>query len=169
MELKQIKELMAAMGRTGTKKIAIKKDTFELVIEREEHSNGRFLDPQIEFSEDSFRQSLIRTDLALSHGSEMPPREMISSSAAESSKEGEKNGKHIISPMVGTFYNAPSPEDAPFIKVGDKVDKNTVVCIVEAMKVMNEIKANISGTVAEILVDTAHPVEFGSKLFRIVE
>lgn len=76
-------------------------------------------------------------------------------------------GIYVTSPMVGTFYSAGSPEDPPFVKVGDSIGKDTVVCIVEAMKVMNEIKANVSGTVAEILVDNGHPVEFGAKLFRI--
>ncbi|MBS0650861.1 MAG: acetyl-CoA carboxylase biotin carboxyl carrier protein, partial [Verrucomicrobia bacterium] len=63
---------------------------------------------------------------------------------------------------------APSPDDPPFIKVGDRVEENTVVCIIEAVKVMNEVKAGVSGVVAEILVDNAHPVEFGTKILRIV-
>ncbi len=78
------------------------------------------------------------------------------------------DGKFITAPLVGTIYHSPSPEDASFVKVGDKVDENTVVCIIEAMKVMNEVKAGVSGTVAEILVKNAHPVEFGAKLIRIV-
>ncbi|QLH35463.1 MAG: acetyl-CoA carboxylase biotin carboxyl carrier protein [Parachlamydiaceae bacterium] len=82
------------------------------------------------------------------------------------SKE-DSNAVYITSPMVGTFYTTPSPDDPAFVKVGDKVDKNTVVCIVEAMKVMNEIKSGVAGTVAEILVENGHPVEFGTKLFRI--
>ncbi len=77
-------------------------------------------------------------------------------------------GNFVKSPMVGTFYASPSPEQPAFVKVGDKVNEHTVVCIVEAMKVMNEVKAGISGTVAEILVHNAESVEFGSKLFRIV-
>ena len=71
--------------------------------------------------------------------------------------------------MVGTFYASASPEDPAFIKVGDKVDENTVVCIIEAMKVMNEVKAGCSGVVAEILVENGHPVEFGAKLFESYE
>jgi acetyl-CoA carboxylase biotin carboxyl carrier protein len=66
------------------------------------------------------------------------------------------------------MYHAASPEDASFVKVGDRVDENTIVCIIEAMKVMNEVKAGMSGTIAEILSDNAHPVEFGTKLFRVV-
>jgi acetyl-CoA carboxylase biotin carboxyl carrier protein len=98
----------------------------------------------------------------------MPVGLGASSMTAEAPKE-DVNSKYVTSPMVGTCYTSPSPEDPPFIKVGDKVDKNSVVCIIEAMKVMNEIKANVAGTVAEVLIDTGQPVEFGSKLFRIVE
>ncbi|MFM8385556.1 MAG: acetyl-CoA carboxylase biotin carboxyl carrier protein [Planctomycetia bacterium] len=75
--------------------------------------------------------------------------------------------KDILSPMVGTFYRRPSPEAAPFVQVGDRVTKDTVVCIVEAMKLNNEIKAELDGEVLEILVEDGHPVEFDQPLFRI--
>ncbi len=73
----------------------------------------------------------------------------------------------ITSPMVGTFYASPSPDSAPFASVGDKVSAQTVVCIVEAMKVMNEIAADCAGTIAEVCVENAQPVEFGQVLFRV--
>ncbi|MBN1554954.1 MAG: acetyl-CoA carboxylase biotin carboxyl carrier protein [Phycisphaerae bacterium] len=73
----------------------------------------------------------------------------------------------ITSPMVGTFYAASSPDSDPFVQLGAKVNAETVVCIVEAMKVMNEIKAEVSGTIAEICVDNAQPVEFGQVMFRV--
>ena len=73
----------------------------------------------------------------------------------------------IDSPLVGTLYRAPSPEAAPFVKVGDKVTPDTVVCIVEAMKVMNEIKAEKSGIIRDILVENGSAVEFGQPLFVI--
>lgn len=170
VEFKQIKELMAVMGRTGTKRLTLKKENFEIIIEREEHANERFNDSQFEFSEETFKQPMTwsRADQALSRGSEMPAGRIASPIVAEKPKE-DVNNIYVTSPMVGTFYHAPSPEDPPFIKVGDKVEKNSVVCIIEAMKVMNEIKANVTGTVLEILVETGQPVEFGTKLFRIVE
>lgn len=77
------------------------------------------------------------------------------------------NLKEIKSPMVGTFYASPSPEAGPFVKVGQTVTPDTVVCIVEAMKVMNEIKAEVSGTIAEISADNGKPVQFGQALFRV--
>jgi acetyl-CoA carboxylase biotin carboxyl carrier protein len=73
----------------------------------------------------------------------------------------------IKSPMIGTFYRAPSPESVPYIEVGSEVNPDTVVCIIEAMKVMNEIKAEVKGVVTQILVENAKPVEFGQPLFRI--
>ena len=76
-------------------------------------------------------------------------------------------GKEITSPIVGTFYRSPSPEAAFFVEVGDRVSVGDVLCIVEAMKVMNEIEAEFAGVIREILVDDAQPVEFGQALFRI--
>ena len=73
----------------------------------------------------------------------------------------------ITSPMVGTFYRSPSPEAEPFVKVGQAVEKGQVVCIVEAMKLMNEIESDQSGRIAEILVKDAQPVEFGQQLFLL--
>lgn len=81
--------------------------------------------------------------------------------------EQVKEGTFIESPMVGTFYAAPSPGSKPFIKPGDAVKPQSIVCIIEAMKVMNEVKAGKEGIIREILVEDASPVEFGTKLMRI--
>ena len=77
------------------------------------------------------------------------------------------NLKDITSPMVGTFYQAASPDAAPFVDVGTKVNEDTVVCIIEAMKVMNEIKAETSGVIAEVVAENTKPVQFGQVLFRV--
>jgi acetyl-CoA carboxylase biotin carboxyl carrier protein len=87
--------------------------------------------------------------------------------AAEEAPAATDNLLEITSPMVGTFYAAPSPDSDAYVKTGDTVHGETVVCIVEAMKVMNEIKAECSGTIAEICVENAQPVEFGQVLFRV--
>ncbi|MBI5687507.1 MAG: acetyl-CoA carboxylase biotin carboxyl carrier protein [Verrucomicrobia bacterium] len=73
----------------------------------------------------------------------------------------------IKSPMVGTFYRSPSPEAAPFVEVGTVVNEETVVCIIEAMKVMNEIKAEVKGVITEVLLENAKALEFGQPLFRV--
>lgn len=77
------------------------------------------------------------------------------------------NYSFIESPMVGTYYSKANPDSPPFVKVGDRVNPDTVVCIIEAMKVFNEITADCSGVVAAILVDNEEPVEFGKKMFKI--
>lgn len=74
---------------------------------------------------------------------------------------------YIKSPMVGTFYRAPSPESKPFADVGTKVDEKTPVCIIEAMKIMNEIQAETKGTITEVLVENGQPVEYGQRLFKV--
>jgi acetyl-CoA carboxylase biotin carboxyl carrier protein len=73
----------------------------------------------------------------------------------------------IKSPMIGTLYRAPSPESANYVEIGTEVNSETVVCLIEAMKVMNEIKAEVRGIVSEILIDNAKPVEFGQPMFKI--
>jgi biotin carboxyl carrier protein len=73
----------------------------------------------------------------------------------------------ITAPMVGTFYSAPDPESSPYVTIGAEVSSDTVVCIVEAMKVFNEIKADMAGTVEKICVENAHPIEFGQPLFLV--
>ena len=74
---------------------------------------------------------------------------------------------YVKSPMVGTFYRSPSPENPSFVEVGTKVEEKTVVCIIEAMKIMNEIQAEVKGTIAELLVENGQPVEYGQRLFKI--
>lgn len=76
-------------------------------------------------------------------------------------------GPEVKSPMIGTFYRRPSPDADSFVEVGSVVEPDTVVCIIEAMKVMNEIKAEVKGTIAEVLLEDGKPVEYGQALFRI--
>ena len=85
--------------------------------------------------------------------------------ASEPADQEEANG--ILSPMVGTFYRSSSPDADPFVRVGDRVEEGSVVCILEAMKVMNEIQAETSGEIAEVLVENGEPVEFGQALFLL--
>ncbi len=75
--------------------------------------------------------------------------------------------KEITSPMVGTFYASPAPDAQPFVKVGSEVASDTVVCIIEAMKVMNEIKAELAGTIVEVVAEIGKPVQYGQVLFRV--
>ncbi len=96
------------------------------------------------------------------------PQQDTSQQADKTTEEPTDEDAHIIkSPLVGTFYRAPSPEADPFVEEGDHVDEDTVVCIIEAMKVMNEIDADVEGTVKEILVNNGEPVDFDQPIFKI--
>jgi acetyl-CoA carboxylase biotin carboxyl carrier protein len=86
---------------------------------------------------------------------------------AQNPTAAPSNELEIKSPMIGTFYRSPSPESAPYIEVGTEVSPETVVCIIEAMKVMNEIKAEAKGVITQVMVENAKPVEFGQPLFKL--
>jgi acetyl-CoA carboxylase biotin carboxyl carrier protein len=90
-----------------------------------------------------------------------------SSSEKATAEPAKSNYKEITSPMVGTFYASPSPESPAFVEVGKTINAESVVCIIEAMKVMNEIKAEIAGKVVEIVAENGKPVQFGQVLFRV--
>jgi len=90
----------------------------------------------------------------------------------ERKRKKEKEGKEFFSvnsPLVGTFYRSPSPEEEPFIEVGDRVEVGETLCIIEAMKVMNEITSDVEGKIKEIMVKSGHPVEYDQELFLIEE
>lgn len=122
---------------------------------------------EVEIAEENNRVRIVRPA-----GVQEPPaaassQELAVPSTTDLEVENDPNSHFIVSPMVGTFYVAQSPEDAPFVGVGDLVKPGKVVAIIEAMKVMNEIKSEFSGTVVKVLVENGSPVEYGQKLFEI--
>lgn len=96
-----------------------------------------------------------------------PPAAAAPLPAAISAPAAQENATYVKSPIVGTFYDSPSPDSAPFVKVGDRVTAGQVLCIIESMKLMNEIESEISGTVVSRLVESGKPVEYGESLFAI--
>ncbi len=97
----------------------------------------------------------------------MPQSASASSAPTQATQQAATGEIEIKSPMIGTFYRAPSPEAGSYIEVGSEVNADSVVCIIEAMKVMNEIKAEVKGVITQILVENAKPVEFGQPLFKV--
>lgn len=99
------------------------------------------------------------------------PAESVEDESAQSQEAEPEKGKNnlslITSPMVGTFYRAPDPSSSPFVEIGDPVKKNQTLCIIEAMKLMNEIEAEVDGILEKIYVENGKPVEYGQKLFAI--
>jgi acetyl-CoA carboxylase biotin carboxyl carrier protein len=100
----------------------------------------------------------------------VPAAQPVAAAAAPAEASAEQkvdDGPSIVSPTVGTYYSAPNPDDPAFVKVGTTVQPDTIVCIVEAMKVFNQIPAEVSGTIVELLVNNGDSVEFGQPLFRV--
>ncbi|MFA5249895.1 MAG: acetyl-CoA carboxylase biotin carboxyl carrier protein [Parachlamydiales bacterium] len=144
MNLDEIQKLMRLIEESKLSRFRLKKGDFELLLEKE---TARC---QPVFS-------------ALPASSALSPTEISKNDKGQE----EKSGIYVKSPMIGTYYAASSPDHLPFVKVGDVIDEEKVVCIVEAMKVMNEVKAGVRGVVKEIFCKNAQPVEFGTKLFRV--
>jgi len=131
---------------------------------------------EFEFEEEGFKLRLSRNNGETTQVIQAPapaaPAQAVSpqpaAPAAEAAAPAEEKGISIIkSPMVGTFYRSPSPDSPPFADVGKKVGADTVVCIIEAMKVMNEIQSELSGSITEILVEDGEAVEYGQPLFKV--
>ena len=146
MDIEQIKQLIACLEKSKLSKLHLKQGEFEICLEKE----GRRV--------------------------KVVPNEEKAPFESEVSLHGERGGTphvpevpgtYVTSPMVGTFYSCPAPGKPSFVNVGDVIHEQTVVCIVEAMKVMNEVKAGVSGTVAEVFVENGKPVDFGMRLIRV--
>lgn len=153
MDIEQIKELMGVLEASKLSKLILKKGDMELHLEKELHP----VQPRSVHAESGL-EAAFQSDVALKG-------ERGGSVRREAPQEAP--GTFVTSPMVGTFYVSGAPDQPPFVKIGDQVHEDTVVCIIEAMKVMNEVKAGVKGIVAEVLADNAQPVEFGTRLFRI--
>ncbi len=162
MDLKQIKQIIDLMKRSELTEFAVEEEGFKLKIRR--GTNGLPVVSTTRGSGSPFpaADSVPPMSAALPAGSIQPIP-----GATPPAPQEESGVTYIKSPMVGTFYRAPSPESKPFADVGTKVVENTVVCIIEAMKIMNEIQAETKGAVIEVLVENGQPVEYGQRLFKI--
>ena len=159
MDLKQIKQIIDLMKRSELTEFAVEEEGFKLKIRR--GSNGLPIVTSGRSSNPPFGGAETAVPFATPAPSGAP-----AAPAAPSTAE-EEGVAFIKSPMVGTFYKSPSPESKPFVDPGAKVVENTVVCIIEAMKIMNEIQSEAKGTIIETLVENGQPVEYGQRLFKI--
>jgi acetyl-CoA carboxylase biotin carboxyl carrier protein len=154
-DLQKIKELIEIMERNGLVEVEIKHGDDKIFLKR--------CPPQ--------QQAVAASGIvgpesaAVPTGADMADVSAIK--AAPSVPPQEENLVEIKSPIVGTFYATPSPDSGPYVEIGSHVETQTVVCIIEAMKVMNEIKAETSGTIAEVLVTNGQAVEYGQVLFKV--
>lgn len=152
MKFDEIKELMRLFGKSKLDRIQIKQKDFEIEMEK----GGETV--------------VVETAPASQPQAAPAPAAIPASSgsaAEETAVPESKKGELITSPMVGTFYAAPSPDSPPFVKVGDTVRKGQTLCILEAMKIMNELEAEFDCKILEVLVEDGEPVEYDKPLFRV--
>jgi acetyl-CoA carboxylase biotin carboxyl carrier protein len=172
MNLKEIKDLIELVDDKGFAEFEIRRQGFRLRISRFKESTPQIMSPPA--SQTIISSAVPVAPQVLTSGSQ---RGLIGAQASADSSpadsESIESGStqpdlHIIkSPIVGTFYSAPSPTSAPFARIGDHIDQDTVVCIIEAMKLMNEIQAEISGDIVKVYVENGQPVEYGQALFGV--
>jgi acetyl-CoA carboxylase biotin carboxyl carrier protein len=160
LDFKEIRELVAALNQTDIAELTLKHAQFELTLRK--------------FSSLSVPVATPEMSIAIPNGASATPIPKVAPAAApvEASPPPiaapvDSNLIEITSPMVGTFYRSPAPDEAAFVNVGDRIQTGQTVCIIEAMKLMNELEAEVSGEVVEILVANAEPVEFGQVLMRV--
>ena len=152
VEFKDIKSIVDLMKKNSISDFEMEKEGFKIKLRRT----------------DGTKTDDVQVQHYLPPASAAPvPMPAAAPAAAPAEEPPASNDPEIKSPMIGTFYRAPSPESESYVEIGDHVSADTVVCIVEAMKVMNEIKAEMSGVITEILTENGNPVEFGQPLFRV--
>lgn len=156
MDIKEIKRIIELMKENELSEFELAEEGFRITVKRK--VNGG--EPQVVVA--SAPQSVLTPQAAVA-----PAGAPVAAAAPAQAPAVPSNLVEIKSPMVGTFYRSASPEAEPFVALGKEIEDETVVCIVEAMKVMNEIKAEVKGVVRKILVENATPVEFGQPLFLV--
>jgi len=155
VDLKDIKAIIDLMKKNSVSEFELEKQDFKIRLKR--GSNGS---AAVSY-EDAPVVTYVQPAMA-APGTMVPAAQAAAPAAAAASNEVD-----VKSPMIGTFYRAPSPESASYVEVGTEVNADSVVCIIEAMKVMNEIKAEAKGVITQVLVENAKPVEFGQPLFKL--
>lgn len=152
MDFKQIQELIKTINKSNIGELRIEEEGFKIVIKQKN---------------DEVVQSVVSVPTVAAAPIAVAPVAAATPAAPTEAKADESNFVTIKSPMIGTFYRRPSPDKPNFSEVGDSVNVGSVVCIVEAMKLFNEIESEVSGKIVKILVDDATPVEFDQPLFLV--
>lgn len=176
MNLKEIKDLIELVSDKGFAEFEIERQGFRLRISRFKESQPHILHPAS--APIIISSGIPSSSELLSTGAQRALKPVDETSAATSligtpksavteQPDSDTRTKIITSPIVGTFYRASSPNTEPFVKIGDHVEQDSVVCIIEAMKLMNEIQAEMSGEIIRVYVENGQPVEFGQPLFGI--
>ena len=155
VDFQQLRELLSAIAQTDITELTLKSNDFELQVKKGSLVNSGESRPIVSTTE-------IKSDPEPTITS-VPSTSIVDTSGSKA----QQQWLEITSPMVGTFYRAPAPDEPPFVNTGERIEKGDTVCIIEAMKLMNDIEAEVAGEVVEILVENGDPVEYGQVLMRV--
>ena len=165
MDLKDIKSIVDLMKKNALSEFEMEEGDFKIKLKRDAVGKPRKGEAMV-MQEAPMVLPVAAPALAATPAAATPAAATPAAAPALAAAPAPE-GTEVKSPMIGTFYRKPSPDAEPFVEVGAKVGADTVVCIIEAMKVMNEIKAEVKGTIIEVLMEEGKPVEYGQALFRI--
>ncbi|GAB3538986.1 acetyl-CoA carboxylase biotin carboxyl carrier protein [Pontibacter brevis] len=162
MKAKEIQELIDFIAKSGLNKVNIETEEFKISVKRDP-------DQKIKYVKDSGAQAAAPVAPLPSPQAAAPAAVAAPAPAAPAAAPANDESKYVAikAPMIGTFYRASSPESPIFVNVGDEVKKGQVICIIEAMKLFNEIESEVSGKIVKVLVDNASPVEYDQPLFLV--
>ena len=162
LDLHQLRELLTAIDQTNISELTLKSGDLELVVRKGTSLSDRLSLPSTKQS-DAISE-LVSPNVASLETIATSETDAISPLATP---KASNKFEEILSPVVGTFYRASNPDEPPFVEVGDQITSSQTVCIIEAMKVMNEIEAEVSGQIMEILVKNGEPVEYNQPLMLV--
>ncbi|SDY56423.1 acetyl-CoA carboxylase biotin carboxyl carrier protein [Evansella caseinilytica] len=164
LKIQEIRELIKLIDQSNIDEFKFEQNGSKITMRKQANAAGNKQQVVSEGRTAAVSQPVIQETAPIQ---QEPAAEAVQQPAAAANTERSENMIVITSPMVGTFYQAPSPEASPYVNVGDKVSPETVVCIVEAMKLMNEIEAEINGEIVEVLAENGELVEYGQELFLV--
>ncbi|NEO67214.1 MAG: acetyl-CoA carboxylase biotin carboxyl carrier protein [Moorea sp. SIO4G2] len=156
LDINQLRDLLAAIAQTDITELTLKSDDFELTVRK-----GVSIPPTSDSGGHSTPYQITPSPV------EVAPTPVTKPEPPVPPPGVDQKWEEIKSPMVGTFYRSPAPDEDPFVEVGERISAGQTVCIIEAMKLMNEIEAEVTGQVMEILVKNGEPIEYGQALMRI--
>ncbi|MFK7985959.1 MAG: acetyl-CoA carboxylase biotin carboxyl carrier protein [Sandaracinaceae bacterium] len=155
IDLKQLRDIMRAMKQLGVNELELETENERIFVRRGPTATENTIVTAPAMMAPQYMTGSV------------PPPPPAAEPAKAAPAPAEDDAQYITSPFVGTFYRSPSPDAPSFVEKGQTISKGDVLCIVEAMKLMNEIEAEITGTILDVLVENGKPVEFGDKLFKI--
>jgi len=171
MDIKEIQELIKFVAKSGVSEVEMESEGFKINIKTPPYRRGATPQPEVQIVQTGVPAQVVQPMAQVAASAIIPATEVspapVGGSDSSDDDSADSNYDEVKSPMIGTFYRSSTPDKPPFVSVGDDVKKGDVLCIIEAMKLFNEIESEISGRVVKVLVDDSTPIEYDQPLFLI--